>query len=97
MKLKKAIEIVENIKASVPPYLPNAGEALDTVIKAAVDAEPVKHGHLCSTDAYPHHLYCSECYKTLIPNEDICFEKNEFPKYCMWCGAKLDEEAEDER
>lgn len=60
-----------------------------------IDAEPVKHGHLCSTDAYPHHLYCSECYKTLIPNEDICFEKNEFPKYCMWCGAKMDKEAEE--
>lgn len=57
--------------------------------------EPVKHGHLCSTDAYPHRLYCSECYKTLIPNEEVCFEKNEFPKYCMWCGAKLDEEVEE--
>lgn len=61
------------------------------------DALLVKHGHLCSTDAYPHRLYCSECNKTLIPNEDICFEKNDFPKYCMWCGAKLDEEAGNER
>lgn len=57
-----------------------------------IDAEPVKHGKLMRTEAYPHRLYCSECFKTLIPNEEICFEKNEFPKYCMWCGAKLDEE-----
>lgn len=57
-----------------------------------IDAEPVRHGKLLRTEAYPHRLYCSECFKTLIPNEEICFEKNEFPKYCMWCGAKLDKE-----
>ena len=51
----------------------------------------VRHGKLLRTDAYPHRLYCSECFRTLIPNEEICFEKNEFPKWCMWCGAKMDE------
>lgn len=58
----------------------------------AEDAEPVRHGKLLRTDAYPHRLYCSECFRTLIPNEEICFEKNEFPKWCMWCGAKMDKE-----
>lgn len=57
-----------------------------------IEAEPVRHGKLLRTEAYPHRLYCSECYKTIIPNEEICFEKNEFPKYCMYCGAKLDKE-----
>ena len=57
-----------------------------------IDADTRRHGKLLRTEAYPHRLYCSECFKTLIPNEEICFEKNEFPKYCMWCGAKMDEE-----
>lgn len=57
-----------------------------------IDAEPVRYGKLKTTDAYPHRVYCSECYKTLIPNVEWCYEKNEFPQYCMWCGAKMDKE-----
>ena len=60
-----------------------------------IGAEPIRHGKLMRTEAYPHRLYCSECSKTLIPNEEICFEKNEFPKYCMWCGAKMEAKDED--
>lgn len=65
---------------------------IDEIIDNAptIDAEPVRHGKLMRTEAYPHRLYCSECFKTLIRNEEICFEKNEFPKYCMWCGARME-------
>lgn len=67
----------------------------DLINEPTIDAKPVKRGHLCTTDAYPHHIYCSECNKTLIYNEDICFERNEFPKYCMWCGAELEMETDE--
>lgn len=66
------------------------GIAIDNA--PTIEAEPIRHGKLLRTEAYPHRLYCSECFMTLIPNEEICFEKNKFPKYCMWCGAKLDME-----
>ena len=56
-----------------------------------------RHGKLKTTDAYPHRVYCSECYKTLIPNVEWCYEKNEFPQYCMWCGAKMEDEGQDEK
>lgn len=58
-----------------------------------IEAEPVKHGKLMRTEAYPHKLYCGECYNTLIPNDEAV-EQNWMlkPKYCMYCGAKLDME-----
>lgn len=88
MKLEKAIEIVENIKASVPPYLPNAGEALDTVIKAAmVDAEPVKHGYWEVCGIFDDFVRCSKCHEHKMPmsmTADYDFS------YCPHCGAKMD-------
>ena len=30
-----------------------------------IDAEPIRHGKLMRTEAYPHKLYCGECYITL--------------------------------
>ena len=43
------------------------------------------------TDAYPHRVYCSLCYKTNVPNKEWLYEKNDYPKYCMWCGAKMED------
>lgn len=71
---------------------------LEDISKApTVDAEPVRHGHwrACKeifdsygeceeTDAFS----CSECGKTVKP-----FLKSE---YCPRCGAKMDEEDEDD-
>ena len=65
------------------------GEIMDCVRYAPeVDAVPVVRGEWLVTDAYPHRVYCSLCYKTNVPNEEWLHEKNAYPKYCMWCGAK---------
>lgn len=56
-----------------------------------IEAEPVRHAKLLITEAYPHRVYCGDCYRTLIPNEEYCFEIGLYPSYCMWCGAKLDD------
>lgn len=67
-------------------------EMLARINKAeTIEAEQVRHERLLVTEAYPHRVYCGGCYKTLIPNEEYCYEKNQYPSYCMWCGAKLDE------
>ena len=54
-------------------------------------AVPVVRGEWFVTDAYPHRVYCSLCYKTNVPNEEWLYEKNDYPKYCMWCGAKMED------
>jgi hypothetical protein len=69
---------------------------VDDIIDAqpAADVEPVVRGEWRATDAYPHRVYCSLCHKTNVPNEESLFERNEYPKFCMWCGAKMEGEKE---
>lgn len=57
-----------------------------------------KKGKWLKTDAYPHHVYCSECYKTYVTNEEIiqgrgwervyCTEA----EFCPHCGVKMETE-----
>ena len=66
----------------------------------AVDAVEVRHGRWLVTDAYPHNVYCSECYKTYVQDHwqiwqdkpgDGGIERN----YCPHCGARMDGRRED--
>ena len=51
--------------------------------------EPVRHGRWLHTDAYPHHVYCSICYKTFVTNEEF-LKRYEIPtNFCPNCGAKM--------
>ena len=58
-----------------------------------IDVAPVVRGEWLVTDAYPHRVYCSVCYKTNVLNEEWLYEKNDYPKYCMWCGAKMEDKS----
>lgn len=60
----------------------------------AADVQEVRHGRWLITDAYPHKVYCSECYATLIPNVDWFKTYNIASHYCPNCGAKMDEVTE---
>jgi hypothetical protein len=62
-------------------------------MQPTIDAVPVVRGEWLVTDAYPHRVYCSACYKTNVLNEEWLFEKNEYPHFCMWCGAKMESES----
>lgn len=62
----------------------------------AADVAPVRHGRWMTTDAYPHHLYCSVCYKTYAKNAKWVNELDLPTNYCPNCGASMDKEAEDE-
>lgn len=65
-------------------------EALPTV-----DAVPVRHGEWMRTDAFPHRVYCSCCYKTYVPNENWQIWQDDadnfgLPRnYCPNCGARM--------
>ena len=54
------------------------------------DVAPVRHGRWMTTDAYPHHLYCSVCYKTYAKNAKWVNELDLPTNYCPNCGARMD-------
>lgn len=74
----------------------------DKLWKAAYErgkAEAVRHGHWIRGSGYPHHIFCSICYATYVPNDewDIwktdgsdCFRLQR--NFCPYCGARMDGE-----
>ena len=61
----------------------------------AADVVEVRHGRWLTTDAYPHHLYCSVCYRTYAKNAKWVNELDLPTNYCPNCGALM-EKKEDE-
>ena len=68
-------------------------EKIDSLPTA--DVVEVRHGRWMTTDAYPHHLYCSVCYKTYAKNAKLVNELDLPTNYCPNCGALM-EKKEDE-
>ena len=62
----------------------------------AADVAEVRHGRWMTTDAYPHHLYCSVCYKTYAKNAKWVNELDLPTNYCPNCGTHMDKEDEHE-
>ena len=62
----------------------------------AADVVEVVHGRWLTTDAYPHHLYCSVCYKTYAKNAKWVNELDLPTNYCPNCGARMGKEDEHE-
>lgn len=56
--------------------------------------EPVRHGRWLHTDAYPHRVYCSCCYRTIITNAELMYRYEIPTNFCPYCGAKMDVEVE---
>lgn len=66
----------------------------------AVDAVEVRHGRWLATDAYPHNVYCSECYKIYVQEhwqvwQDKPGDGGIERDYCPHCGARMDGRRED--
>ena len=96
MRLIDADALIADIEETIAESgcVNHEGEIMDCVRYASeVDAVPVVRGGWVVTDAYPHRVYCSLCYKTNVPNEEWLYEKNDYPKYCMWCGAKMEDKS----
>jgi hypothetical protein len=56
------------------------------------DVKPVVHGKWRRIDAYPHRLYCSACFRSYLPNDEILQMYRIPMNYCPNCGAKMDGE-----
>lgn len=67
-------------------------EGVGTGIECLPTIDPVKHGKWLITEAFPHHIYCSACSKTYIPNDRWqIWVDGDLPRdYCPNCGAKMD-------
>ena len=77
--------------------LDEAKKTFDTIIdvQPTVDAESVRHGRWLRTEAYPHRIYCSECYATFIRNDEFLHLEDILHGYCPNCGAKMYEVVKD--
>lgn len=76
-------------------WLPEMSEEEFDAFPAA-DVVEVRHGRWLTTDAYPHHLYCSVCYKTYAKNAKWVNELDLPTNYCPNCGARMGKEDEHE-
>lgn len=64
-----------------------------------IEAEPVRHGHWISlTNCSNSGVYCSVCHKKVYKEDYAwCNRKNKLrSNYCPNCGAKMDEESDEE-
>lgn len=71
---------------------------IDGFIEAfpTVDVVEVKHGRWKMTDAFPHRLYCDQCFMRIVPNANWIEEYNIPTNFCPNCGADMREETEDD-
>ena len=93
--MKEYIERAAAIEAIRKYQYPYGVEFLLSNIPAA-DVVEVRHGRWLTTDAYPHHLYCSVCYKTYAKNAKWVNELDLPTNCCPNCGAPMDKEDEHE-
>ena len=80
----------ENAKAcSYERMMSEAADAIEELMP--------KRGKWMTTDAFPHRIYCSVCYKTYLANADWkfwadgCIPRN----YCPNCGANMESEVDE--
>lgn len=56
-----------------------------------IEEEPVRRGHWLYTEAWPHRVYCSVCYRTYALKHWQVWEDGSLPRaYCPNCGARMD-------
>ena len=71
----------------------DAADALEAAEKRTADLEAQlpKEGEWLRTDAFPHRIYCSVCYKTYVPNDrwQIWVDGDIPKKFCPNCGARM--------
>lgn len=89
--IRRTIEEQPTIEAVPLEDYRSMEQTVHKLTQAIAEAEPVKHGRWLRTDAYPHRIYCSECYATFIRNDEFPHLEDIPHNYCPNCGAKMDD------
>ena len=77
------------VREVAPAYMLIDKSEIMTELMMLPTAGP-KKGHWYHGEAYPHHLYCSVCYRTALPNDEYVERWNLHMNYCPNCGAKME-------
>ena len=91
-----AIDALENQKDKNAKG--DIGGFYNTIIQHDIDAiaelpsvQPErKKGKWHLTDAYPHWLYCNQCYKKMLPNAEWVELYNIPTNFCPNCGCEME-------
>lgn len=64
---------------------------INKAVTIRADLIELKTGHWEITDAYPHNVYCSECYTRFAQTHWAVWEDGSLPrKFCPNCGARME-------
>ena len=73
-----------------PLFILATGAAIaDVNHSPTADVHENRVGKWLLTDAYPHRLYCDQCYKKMLPNAEWAEAYNIPTKFCPNCGADM--------
>ena len=99
--MQQAVSVVESLPSVHPgtdEWCPDCKEydserhccpRWNRVIKKTLAEQPVRKGKWYHGEAYPHHLYCSVCYRTALPNDELVERWNLHMNFCPNCGADM--------
>lgn len=84
-------------------FAPSATHRLIDLVKIIPAADVVERnpGKWMTTNAFPHHVYCSSCHMTYIPNDKWQVWRDQYgdgglPRdFCPNCGADMRGESDD--
>jgi hypothetical protein len=103
--MEAAADAIEALQADMKTYGKTAFDEGYAMGFAAgedrAEKQMPKQGEWLKTDAFPHRVYCSCCYKTYVPNANWQIWQDDadnfgLPRnYCPNCGAKM--EVQDDR
>lgn len=85
--MKEFAEFVKDSNNSDFADVPTWNDAV-SLVGSAPTIEQKKGKWRCS-DAFPHWLYCDQCYKRIVPNVNWIEEYNIPTNYCPNCGADM--------
>ena len=102
-----AIDAIDEYDFEFPKYMERfvteLRDAMKADLKNDIEALPPaqterKTGRWIRGGAYPHHIFCSACYATYVPNDEWDIWKADgtycwrLPRrFCPNCGAKMEE------
>lgn len=88
-KFVKASDVKEYFKRAIFGADQKIDKWVDSI--PAADVRPVVRGEWLETDAYPHRVYCSVCYRTYALNAEWpVWVDGDLPRaFCPNCGAEM--------